>query len=84
MLNCEFVSLFQISLPNEERRNSSRLYNPMTIEKLQQKFPSIPWLEYFHNILPANIKVGEDEVIIVEVPEFITKLEYILSQTPKR
>lgn len=56
----------------------------MTVRELQAKFPSIPWREYISKILPAKISIDEDEPVIVEVPSYITSLEKILEQTPKR
>lgn len=52
----DFVLMFlQFSLPREERRNVTKLYNPMTISELQEKFPSIPWLEYINRLLPEKV-----------------------------
>ena len=68
----------------EERRNATKLYNPMTVSEMELKFPSIPWREYLTTLLPKEIELKPDEVIIVAVPSFITKLEAILQQTPKR
>lgn len=44
-------SFFQYSLPKEERRNISKLYNKMTIGELQTMVPEIPWLEYINRVL---------------------------------
>jgi predicted metalloendopeptidase len=74
----------QLSLPNEERRNVTKLYNAMTVHEMQSTFPTIPWLTYFNNILPENVHITRDEVIIVAVPSFITGLEKLIAQTPKR
>nr|AWI63381.1 neprilysin-11-like isoform X4 [Sogatella furcifera] len=78
------ISLANMSLPLEERRNATKLYNPMTLPELQQKFPSIPWTEYFTNLLPDKIKLRHDEFVIVNVPTYIHKLEALMSNTPKR
>ncbi|KAK6639892.1 hypothetical protein RUM43_008167 [Polyplax serrata] len=78
------IQLANISLPNEQRRNASKLFNPMTISQMQNKFPSIPWLEYFNRLLPKHIQINSDEVVIVSVPTFIKQLEILLSRTPKR
>ncbi|KAF2887463.1 hypothetical protein ILUMI_18710 [Ignelater luminosus] len=79
------MKLANISLPNEKRRNASILYNPMTVEELQQKYPSIPWIEYINTILDLpDIKAGNEEVVIVSVPKYISQLESLLSLTPKR
>ncbi|CAH1395389.1 unnamed protein product [Nezara viridula] len=76
--------LANISLPMEKKRNATLLYNKMTVRELQAKFPSIPWRDYISKILPAKISIDEDEPVIVEVPSYITSLEKILEQTPKR
>ncbi|XP_014207873.1 neprilysin-2-like [Copidosoma floridanum] len=78
------IKLANISLPSEKRRNITALYNPMTIAELSKKFPSIPWMEYFNTILAPTTSVTEDEVVVVNVPTFITELEKLLMKTPKR
>ncbi|CAB3363322.1 Hypothetical predicted protein [Cloeon dipterum] len=78
------MKLANISLPNEKRRNATKLYNPRTVEQLQKEYPSVPWLEYFNTILPKTVKVSNDETIIVSVPSYLKELEILLSQTPKR
>lgn len=74
----------QISLPIEKRRNATQLYNPTTISQMQIKYASIPWLEYINNLLPKEAQVTNDEVIINSVPSYISELEKLLDQTPKR
>lgn len=74
----------QLSLPSEERRNVTKLYNAMTVHEMQSTFPTIPWLAYFNNILPGNVHITSDEVIIVAVPSFIKGLEKLVTETPKR
>ncbi|XP_069690199.1 neprilysin-2-like [Periplaneta americana] len=78
------MHLANISLPSEERRNVTKLYNPMKVRDMQSKFPSIPWLTYFNSILPKHMQITEDEVIVVGVPSYIQGLERLLEQTPKR
>ncbi|XP_014207874.1 neprilysin-2-like [Copidosoma floridanum] len=78
------IKLANISLPSEKRRNITALYNPMTIAELSKRFPSIPWMEYFNTILAPITSVTEDEVVVVKAPSFITELEKLLVQTPKR
>lgn len=77
------ISLAKISLPLEERRDAAKLYNPMKIADLQQKFPSIPWQEYLNKLLnPLSIR--QEDIIIVNSPKYLSDLEAILSTTPKR
>ncbi len=49
------MTLANFSLPREERRNASRLYNPMKVKDLVQFDPHTPWLEYINNILTDDI-----------------------------
>jgi membrane metallo-endopeptidase-like protein 1 len=56
----------------------------MTVRQLDKNFPTIPWLEYFNNLLAPGIGITEDEQVIVNVPSFISDLERLLQQTPKR
>ena len=74
----------QFSLPREERRNVTKLYNPMTVEELQKKYQSIPWLEYFNTLLPEKIRVRNDEVVIVTVPSYLEKFEKYIATVDKR
>lgn len=78
------MKLANLSLPSEERRNVTKLYNAMTVHEMQNKFPSIPWLTYFNSILPENVQITSNEVIVVAVPSFIKGLEKLVAETPKR
>ena len=71
-------------MPQEERRDSNLLYNPFTIKELQVKYPYIQWLEYITAILPKDVKVDENEIIIVQEPSYFNQLGKILDETPKR
>jgi len=77
------IELAKISLSEEERQDATKLYHPMKISDLQQKFPSIPWQEYMNKMLnPLTIR--QDEIIIVTSPKYLSDLETLLSNTPKR
>lgn len=56
----------------------------MTVKELSKNFPSIPWMEYFNTLLAPNVRIEENEVVIVSVPSYIKSLEVLLSNTPKR
>ncbi|XP_050430233.1 neprilysin-2 isoform X2 [Adelges cooleyi] len=77
------IGLAKISLPLEERRDAAKLYNPMYISTLQQRFPSIPWNEYMNTLL-RPLSIRDNDIIIVNSPRYLTDLEAILSTTPKR
>jgi membrane metallo-endopeptidase-like protein 1 len=78
------IKLANISLPSEKRRNATALYNPMTIDELQRKFPSIPWAEYMNTLLAPDTQINHDEVVVVSVPKYLTDFEALISRTPKR
>jgi len=81
-LNFE-IEFAKISLSEEERQNATKLYHPMKISDLQHKFPSIPWQEYMNKMLnPLTIR--QDDIIHVTSLKYLSDLETLLSNTPKR
>ncbi|XP_057330914.1 neprilysin-2-like [Microplitis mediator] len=78
------MKLAKISLPVEERRNLTLLYNPMTVAELSKKYPSIPWKEYFNRILKPQVQVDDNETTIVNVPSFMSEFEKLMKSTSKR
>eukprot|EP00095_Tigriopus_kingsejongensis_P004532 maker-scaffold532_size145644-snap-gene-0.44 protein:Tk04532 transcript:maker-scaffold532_size145644-snap-gene-0.44-mRNA-1 annotation:"membrane metallo-endopeptidase-like 1-like" len=79
------IMLANFSLPREERRNASKLYNPMRIKDVSQFDPHTPWLEYINNILtPDIIQVSEDEIIIVDVPSYLERFSTFIQTVPAR
>jgi len=67
------LKLAEISLPREERRNKTALYNPMTIKEASEFYPSLPWVEYINVILDPERKVNvdENEIVNVAVPQYL-------------
>lgn len=87
----EFESIFNfhrelknIMIPDENLRNYTLLYNPMTVKELNKKYPSISWKEYLNQNLPSNIKIDENEFVTVLTPKYIENLEKLINKTPKR
>ncbi|KAK9888869.1 hypothetical protein WA026_001089 [Henosepilachna vigintioctopunctata] len=78
------IKLANISLPSEKRRNATALYNPMTIEELQRRYQTVPWIEYMNTLLAPDTKVSMDEIVVVSVPSYLSDLEKLLESTPKR
>lgn len=74
----------QITLPREERRNATALYNPYTIKLLQQTYPYFNWLDYINAFLPTGLKVKENEIAINSEPQYFEQLGNILNATSKR
>jgi len=79
------IALANMMLPVEERRNSSRLYNKMTLKELSQEVPSIPWVTYSNRLLEdAGHQVSENETINVSYLTFLKNMTALLETTPKR
>lgn len=76
------IALANMSLPREERRNISQLYNKMTIGELYQLAPQIDWLKFFNSLLLTN--VTKSEPIIVVVPDYIRKVSDYFSKVDQR
>lgn len=56
----------------------------MTVAQMQQTFPYIQWMDYINKMLDGAEKVGQNDVILVGVPKYITGLQGLLRTTPKR
>lgn len=82
--HCHQKMSFQISLPKEERRNATALYNPTTIDKLQESYPYLNWDDYINALLPQDLTVYGNETVINAVPAFFKQLETVLISTSKR
>lgn len=75
------TSLARISVPREQRRNVTRLYNKMLIRDLYKLAPNIDWQRYLTSLLKDDdIDVDHDEVI-VKVPSFLSSIDKLLVQT---
>ncbi|CAG0923779.1 unnamed protein product, partial [Notodromas monacha] len=78
------INMSNFSLPDEERRNTTSLYNKMTVGDLVQRWPSIPWIDYINKLLAPFHKIDKTEPVIVDVPSYITAFEKLIAETPKR
>ncbi|XP_054719763.1 neprilysin-2-like [Uloborus diversus] len=80
-LNFE-IAIANFSVPREERRNISRLYNKMTVNDLYKLAPDINWEKYFNRLLMD--KISRSEEVIVIVPDYVQNLQNLLKATDKR
>ncbi|RWS25636.1 membrane metallo-endopeptidase-like 1 [Leptotrombidium deliense] len=74
--------LANYSLPREERRNISLLYNKMNISQIEKLAPNTKWSKYFNSLL--NDPISSNDEIIVNVPTFIKKVDELIPRTDKR
>ncbi|XP_055295789.1 neprilysin-2-like isoform X2 [Sitodiplosis mosellana] len=78
------MNLANISTPMEESRNLSELYNPMTLNETQSKYPYINWVEYINSLLPPNISVTENETVIFNSISFFKHFGDLIGTTSNR
>jgi len=83
VLNFE-MSLANITLKREDRRDSSKLYNKMEVGDLVNLDPVTPWLDYINTLLDGVVVIDNKEVVIVDVPAYIKDLSVLLAKTPDR
>ncbi|GAB6031347.1 hypothetical protein CHUAL_009130 [Chamberlinius hualienensis] len=76
------INLANFTLPKEERRNFTKLYNKMTLRELNTNAPFINWVEYANEMLMQ--KVDENEIVIVVSPSYLRNLTKLLEETQKR
>ena len=76
------IKLAELTLPAEERRNQTALYNPMTLAQLQTMCPEIPLVPFICAFL--GLKVTPSEVVNVAVPSYILKVRQHLATVPAR
>ncbi|KAH9518882.1 Membrane metallo-endopeptidase-like 1 [Bulinus truncatus] len=80
---------FQISVPDEQRRDSNALYNPMTLAEIQGNYSRhFNWSRYVVELLSSPevgvTDISESEIIINQCPVYYQKLNDLLDVTPKR
>lgn len=68
----------------EQRRNSSELYNPMTLNETQAMYPYINWVEYINSLLPPNMTVTKNETVIFNSLSFFKNFGILLETTSNR
>ena len=56
----------------------------MTVKELAQRYPSIPWKNFFNAILSPILQIDDGEVIVMNVPIFFQEFEKLMKATPKR
>ncbi|GFN96416.1 endothelin-converting enzyme 1 [Plakobranchus ocellatus] len=79
------IRLSKITVPQEQRRNSFKMYNPTTLAAL--------WTNYSYMDIPrglrasfaiANLTLDDDQEIIVPFPSYYNQLESVINSTDKR
>lgn len=59
-------------------------YNPMTIKELENTYSYYPWKNNLNNQLPSNLKIDNNDIVIIDNVNFIKNFEILLNKTSKR
>ena len=80
------LKIAELTLPREEMRNKTALYNTMTIKEASALYPKLPWVEYINIVLSPDrtVSVDENEVVNVAVPKYIEEFGKLIATVPAR
>uniref|UniRef100_A0A914I7Z3 Uncharacterized protein n=2 Tax=Globodera TaxID=31242 RepID=A0A914I7Z3_GLORO len=77
----------QILIPDEERRNFSKMYNIRRLSEMERHvFPDLNWTAYFGWLVPDVMRdyVASDPEVVLAEPAFFVRLTHLLRKTDKR
>ncbi|XP_046660590.1 neprilysin-2-like isoform X1 [Homalodisca vitripennis] len=74
------IELAKITVPQEQRRDSERMYNPYGLEDLMAEFGWVNWTALLESMMPASVQLRKNELIIVNEVEFLKNLEVFLQK----
>ncbi|KAH9518881.1 Membrane metallo-endopeptidase-like 1, partial [Bulinus truncatus] len=82
------IQLANISVPDEQRRDSNALYNPMTLAEIQGNYSRhFNWSRYVVELLSSPevgvTDISESEIIINQSPVYYQRLNDLFDVTPK-
>ncbi|KAK4887649.1 hypothetical protein RN001_003920 [Aquatica leii] len=78
------MDLAEIMEPQGDRSNVTNFYNIMMVKDLETEISTIPWLEYFNNMIAPYAEITYFERILIPSPSYIKNLEALLESTSKR
>jgi len=79
------IKLANASLPREQRRNASKLYNPMKLSEMSGIADIVDWTTYVNNVLTEDLlQVDSNERVVVSTPGYLKNFTTILASEPKR
>ncbi|GFG28564.1 hypothetical protein Cfor_10702 [Coptotermes formosanus] len=88
------IELAHVTTPSEKRRNAYRMYNPMTLQELQQMTDSVQissshakihWQQYFEAVFAGvDVTLSPQERVVVKEVQYLSDLVTLLGSTPLR
>ncbi|XP_030759295.1 neprilysin-1-like isoform X2 [Sitophilus oryzae] len=74
--------LAEVSLPEQDRHDTSVMYKKLSLKKLQEIVPQINWLEYFRSFL--DVDINEDEPVVAYGLHYFLEMGKIIAETDRR
>merc|ERR550519_762231 len=72
------VGIAKIMTPESERRNTTAMYNPMTVTQLKENYGVFDWTTYFSSVFTeTDITIGDDETVIVVQPDYFAAMQTV-------
>ena len=72
-------SLYQITIPDEDRRDEEKNYHRMSLGQMNNNFTKVDWVSLVNNMLSTvGIRVERTEPVIVYAPQYLTDLCLLL------
>uniref|UniRef100_A0A1B6DN65 Peptidase M13 N-terminal domain-containing protein n=2 Tax=Clastoptera arizonana TaxID=38151 RepID=A0A1B6DN65_9HEMI len=78
------IELAKIAMSKEERRDFSKLYNPMQLPVLQARHPIVLWDQYLRHLMNNVTELQTNEVIVLNAPLYLDRLDKLIKATSKR
>jgi len=67
------IHLANMTVPSEQKRNKTHLYNPMTISDMNKMYPLINWVDLTNTLINNKyLIVNETTVVNVKSPSYLT------------
>ncbi|KAK0393533.1 hypothetical protein QR680_000260 [Steinernema hermaphroditum] len=78
--------LATIIVPEDDRRNNTRMYNKHRVADLKEMIPQVEWLSFFRGIMPKSMEtfVDENTEIIVNEVEYLKNVSQLIASTDER
>lgn len=74
--------MFQASLPEADRHDTSAIYRKLTLRELQREVPQLQWLVYLREIM--SVPIDEDEPVVTYAMPYFMQIGRIISKTDRR
>lgn len=76
-------SIWQASIPEVDRHDTSAIYRKLTLVDLQREVPQLNWREYLQETL-GDVQLKSDEEVVVYAMPYLVQMGRIIFETDRR